>query len=169
MSSVPSPPGCLRATSEFLFWRREGQQQMKRGQQCSERQNNGNSRADSVNGCTQCAYSHSGFSTPDPPVGCTGGLHGSGVDGRARRRKAGKRAVCVCLWRADACAQGGPVARTACVRYASSSGRARARSSARGQRDVAVCLTSSAASAFVDADQVRSSPLAAHCQGGRTL
>ena len=33
----------------------------------------------------------------------------------------------------------------------------------------AVCLTSSAASAFVDADQVRSSPLAAHCQGGRTL
>ena len=35
------------------------------------------------------------------------------------------------------------------------------RNSAREQRDVAVCLTSSAASAFVDADQVRSSPLAA--------
>jgi len=46
-----------------------------------------------------------------------------GGDGRARRRKAGKRAVRVSLWRADACAQGVPVARTACVRYASSSGR----------------------------------------------
>ena len=48
-------------------------------------------------------------------------------------------------------------------------GGAKARSSARGQRDVAVCLTNSTASAFVDADQVRSSPLAAHCQIGRTL
>jgi len=63
-----------------------------------------------------------------------------------------------CLWRAQrACATPLP------------QGGAKARSSARGQRDVAVCLTSSTASAFVDADQVRSSPLAAHCQGGRTL
>jgi len=46
-----------------------------------------------------------------------------GVDGRAPGRKAGKRAVRVSLWRAEACAQGVPVARTACVRYASSSGR----------------------------------------------
>jgi hypothetical protein len=55
-----------------------------------------------------------------------------------------------CLWRARwACATPLP------------QGGAKAESSARGQRDVAVCLTSSAASAFVDADQVRSSPLAA--------
>jgi len=56
----------------------------------------------------------------------------------------------VCLWHAQrACAMPLP------------EGRAKARSSARGQRDVAVCLTSSAASAFVDADHVRSSPLGA--------
>ena len=58
--------------------------------------------------------------------------------------------------------------RRACLRRAQRAcatplpqGGAKAESSARGQRDVAVCLTSSAASAFVDADQVRSSPLAA--------
>ena len=63
-----------------------------------------------------------------------------------------------CLWRAQrACATSLP------------QGGAKARSSARGQRDVAVCITSSAASASIDADQVRSSPLGAHCQGGRTL
>ena len=71
-----------------------------------------------------------------------------GGDDRTRRRKAGKRAVRVSLWRADACAQGVPVARTACVRYASSSGRGQ-RQEQRGQHDFAVCLTSSAASAFV--------------------
>jgi len=42
-------------------------------------------------------------------------------------------------------------------------GGVKTRNSARGQRDVALCLTSSAASAFVDVDQVRSSPMAAHC------
>jgi len=63
-----------------------------------------------------------------------------------------------CLWRAQlACATPFP------------QGGAKARSSARKQRDIAVCLTSSAASAFVDADHVRSSPLGAHCQGGCTL
>jgi len=63
-----------------------------------------------------------------------------------------------CLWRAQrACAMPLP------------QGGTKVRTSARGQRDVAVCLTSSAASAFVDADQVCSSPLTAHCQGGRTL
>jgi len=46
-----------------------------------------------------------------------------GVDDRTRRRKTGKRTVRVNLWRADACAQGVSVARKACVRYASSSGR----------------------------------------------
>jgi len=40
-------------------------------------------------------------------------------------------------------------------------GWAKAESSAHGQRDVIVCLTSSAASAFADAEQVRSCPLAA--------
>jgi len=66
----------------------------------------------------------------------------------------GRRA---CLWRAQrACATSLP------------QGGAKARSSARGQRDVTVCLTSSDASAFVDANQVRSSPLAAHCQSGGT-
>ena len=40
-------------------------------------------------------------------------------------------------------------------------GGAKVRSSAQGQHDVAVCLTNSVASAFVDVDQVRSSPLAA--------
>ena len=55
-----------------------------------------------------------------------------------------------CLWRARwACATPLP------------QGGAKAESSARGQRDVAVCLTSSAASAFVDAGQVCLSPLAA--------
>jgi len=55
-----------------------------------------------------------------------------------------------CLWRAPrACATPLP------------QGGAKAESSARGQRDVAVCLTSYAVSVFVDADQVCSSPLAA--------
>ena len=40
-------------------------------------------------------------------------------------------------------------------------GGAKSRSSAREQRDVAVCLTNSTATAFVDADHVRSSPLGA--------
>ena len=63
-----------------------------------------------------------------------------------------------CLWRAQrACATPLP------------QGGAKARNSARGQHDVVVCLTSSAASAFVDADQVPSSPLTVHCQSGRTL
>jgi len=48
-------------------------------------------------------------------------------------------------------------------------GGAKARSNVRKKRDVVLRLTSSAASAFVDADQVHSSPPAAHCQGGRTL
>jgi len=41
--------------------------------------------------------------------------------------------------------------------------------SARTQREVALWLTSSAASASIDADQSRASPLAAHYEGGRTL
>jgi len=48
-------------------------------------------------------------------------------------------------------------------------GGTKARNHARGERDVALRLTNSAASAFVDSDQVYSSPPAAHCQGGRTL
>ena len=63
-----------------------------------------------------------------------------------------------CLWRA----------RRACATPLPQGG-AKSRSSARGQRDVEVCLTSSTTSAFVDADHVRSPPLGAHCQVGRTL
>jgi len=66
--------------------------------------------------------------------------------------------VCACLWCADACVQGVPVARTAGVRYASSSGRAKPKSSAHGQRDVAVCLTSSAASAFSGGSETHGTP-----------
>jgi len=56
-----------------------------------------------------------------------------------------------CLWRAQrACATPLP------------QGGTKTRSRARGQRDVAVCFTNSGASAFVDAGEVRSSPLAAH-------
>ena len=40
-------------------------------------------------------------------------MNGSGADGRAWRRQTGKQAVCAHLWRADACAQGVPGARTA--------------------------------------------------------
>jgi len=58
-----------------------------------------------------------------------------------------------CLWHA---------AKRACATPLPQGG-AEASSSARGQRDVAVFLTSSAASVFVNADQVRSSALAAHC------
>ena len=55
-----------------------------------------------------------------------------------------------CLWRAQwACAMPLP------------EGGAKAMSRTRGQRDVPVCLTSSTALAFVDADHVRSSPLGA--------
>jgi len=54
-----------------------------------------------------------------------------------------------CLWRA----------RQACTTPLPQ-GQAKAESSARGQRDVAVCLTSSAVLVFVNADQVRLSPLA---------
>jgi len=54
-----------------------------------------------------------------------------------------------CLWRAQ----------RACAMFLPQD-KAKTESSARGQRDITVCLTSSAASAFVDADQVRLSPLA---------
>ena len=53
-----------------------------------------NNRAGSVHGCTQSACLHAGFPTPYPAVGDTAGLHGSDADGKARRRKTGKQAVC---------------------------------------------------------------------------
>ena len=40
-------------------------------------------------------------------------MNGSGADGGVWRRKTSKQAVCAHLWRADAFAQGVPVARTA--------------------------------------------------------
>jgi len=135
LCSVLSPSGCLRASFCFVNARGIGVFVVStRGAAADEA---GGSSA--VKGSTvaavdkQCARvyaicgSHSGFPTPYPPVGCTGGLYGSGGDGRARRHRGGKRAVCACLWRADACAQGVPVARTAGVRYASYSGQRAAR------------------------------------------
>ena len=44
---------------------------------------------------------HADSPTPYPTVGGTGGLNGSGADGRAWRRKTGKQAVCAHLWRAQ--------------------------------------------------------------------
>jgi len=144
LSSIPSPPGCLRATSDFIFfWRREGQQQMNLRAAMQGKASQWQQSSRQGHGCTQCACSHSGFSTTYPPVGCTGGMHGSGVDGRSRRRNAGRQAVCACLWRADACAQCVPVARTACVRYASCGQRGvdgRIRRRKPGRRAVCVCL-----------------------------
>jgi len=64
-----------------------------------------------VRGCARSACLHAVFPTPYP--GGAGGLGGGGGDDRAWRREAGRRAVCARLWRADACAQGVPVARTA--------------------------------------------------------
>jgi len=115
--SVPSPSGCLRATSEFLFWGREGQRQMNRGRQCSEMQPNDNNRAGSVHGCTQTACLHAGlpYALSLRPIPQWATLEGCTAVAliRAWRRKTGKQAVCAHLWRADACAQGVPVARTA--------------------------------------------------------
>ena len=156
LCSVPSPSGCLRAISEFLFLGTRGAAADETG--CSEREPSDSSRAGSGNRCTQCAYSHSGFYTPYPPVGCTGGLNGSVVDDRVRRRNAGKRAVRACMWRAYACAQCLWRAQRACATPLPHGG-ARARSSARGQRDFAVCLTRSAASAFVVVVVICPSPL----------
>jgi len=63
-----------------------------------------------------------------------------------------------CLWRA----------RRACATPLPQGG-AKAESSTRGQRDVAVCLTSSAASAFVDAAKhVARSQVVPVCSHGRT-
>ena len=172
MCSFPSPSGCLRATSEFLFLGTRGAAADESGGGSAVRcrpMTTIEQAVCSVHGCTQPACLHAGFPTPYPTVGGSGGLNGSGADGRAWRRNTGKQAVCAHLRRAGACAQGVPVARTAGGRYASSSERGQIKDNARGERDVALRLTSSAASAFVDADQVHSSPPAAHCQGGRTL
>jgi len=180
-SSVPSPPGCLRATSEFLFLAKLGASADEAGGSSAGKgitmatfdQAVGtgvrNVRAltrDSLHpisqwaaleGCTvallmaehddtkqttgQCARACGALTrvrsaclwcaqracaTPLPQGGAkarSSARGQRGVDDRARRRKAGKRAARVSLWRADACAQGVPVARTACVRYASFSGR----------------------------------------------
>jgi len=181
LNSVPSPPGCLRATSEFLFLARVGALGEEAGDNSAGKgitmatveQAVGtgvhNVRAltrdslhpipqwPSLEGCTvavlmaehddakqasgQCARACGALTrvrsaclwraqracaTPLPQGGAitrSSARGQRGVDDRGRRRKTGKRTVRVSLWRADACAQGVPVAPTACVRYASSSGR----------------------------------------------
>ena len=55
------------------------------------------------------------------------------VDGSAWRRKTGNQAVCAHLWRANACAQGVPVARTAGGPYVYGWGFSRLRESSRHQ------------------------------------
>ena len=146
LSSVPSPPGCLRPRN-FCFGDARGSSILSGGHHYRQRQHNDRSRTGSVHGCTQCAYSHSGFSTPYLQW-----LHGSGVDDRERRHKVGGQCARACgaltrvrrayLWRAQR-AYATPLPQ----------GGAKPRSSARGQRDVAVCITTSTASALVNAVQ----------------
>jgi len=168
--SVPSPSGCLRATSEFLFLGKRGAAADESGGSSAVRGNPVTTIEQAVctgvrnlRACTQVSL------RPIPQwaalEGCTAvalmAEHddaGQASGQCARACGALTRVHSACLW----CAQ-----RAGATPLPE--GGAKARSSARGQRDVAVWLTSSAASAFVDADQVRSSPLAAHCHGGRTL
>ena len=92
-------------------------------------------------------------------------FHGSGADGRARRRKTEKQAVCARLWRADACAQGVRAQRAGATPLPE--GGAKARSSASARREVALWLTSSATTACVSADQMRAS--GRQCAGAQLL
>ena len=96
------------------------------GRQCSEMQPNDNSRAGSVHGCTQTACLHAGFAyalslRPIPQwaalEGCTAvALIVEHDDTRQASRHCARacgaltRVRRACLWRADACAQGVPVA-----------------------------------------------------------
>jgi len=181
LNSVPSPPGCLRATSEFLFLARVGVLGEEAGDNSTGKgitmstveqavgtgvRNVRTLTLDSLHpipkwpsleGFTvavlmaehddakqasgQCARAcgvltrvrsaclwraQRACATPLPQGGAitrSSARGQRGVDDRGRRCKTGKRTVRVSLWRADACAQGVPVAPTACVRYASSSGR----------------------------------------------
>jgi len=101
-------------------------------------QANDNNRAGSVHGCTQPACLHAGFPIPQWAAleGCTAvALMAEHDDARQASRQCARacgalmrvrraclcrapqavptQAVCARLWRADACAQGVPVARTA--------------------------------------------------------
>ena len=106
----PSPSGCLRATSEFLFLGTRGAATDESGGGSAVRCNPMTTIEQAV--CTgvrklrACTQGFPTNSTPYPTMGDTGGLH----TGRSWRRKTGKQAVCAHLWRADACAQGVPVA-----------------------------------------------------------
>ena len=176
LCSVPSPSGCLRATSEFLFLGTRGAAAVESGGSSAVRGNPVITIEQAVRtgvrnlrACTRVSL------RPIPQwaalEGCTA------VDGRAcsdagqasgqcaRAGGALTRVHRACLWRAQ---RAGATRSVAPARPLPEGG-AKARSSARGQRDVALWLTGSAASAFVDADQVRSSPLAAHCHRCRTL
>ena len=63
-------------------------------------------------------------------------FHGSDADGRARRRKTDKQAVCARVWRAGACAQGVRALRAGATPRPE--GGAKTRSNARAQRGVAL-------------------------------
>ena len=97
----------------FCFWGREGQRQMKRG---VVRRNPVTAVVQAVGTGVRNVRTLTRDSLHPIPKARSSARGQRGVDGRARRHKAGKRAVRVSLWRADACAQGVPVTHTACVR-----------------------------------------------------
>ena len=164
MYSVPTPSGCLRATSEFLFLGTRGGATDESGGSSAVRGNPVTTIEQAV--CTGVRNLRAGTRGSLRPIpqwaalqGCTAvalmAEHDDAgqVSGQcARACGALTRGHSACLWRAQR-AGATPLPE----------GGAKVGSSARGQRDVALWLISSAASAFVGADQVRSSPLAAHC------
>jgi len=96
---------------------------------------------------------------PSPPMGCTAVSLMVEHDNAVPQVAADEWTVGACL-----------CARTAYVPYASSAEWDEvARSSARGQRYVAVWLTKYALSTCINADRERSSQLGAYCLGGHTL
>ena len=99
MCSVPSPSGCLRATSEFCFWGREGQRQMNRGRQCSEMQPNDNSRTGSVHGCTQtaCVYAGLPYALSLRPIPQWAALEGCTAVALMAEHDDARQARCVCV------------------------------------------------------------------------
>jgi len=166
--SVPTPSGCLRATSEFLFLGTRGAAADESGGSSAVRDNPVTTIEQAV--CTGVRNLRDSTRVSLRPIprwaaleGCTAvalmAEHDDAGQASGQCARAGgalTREHSACLWRAQ---------RTGATPLPE--GGAKTRNSARGQRDVALWLTSSAASAFVDADQVRSSPLAAHCHRGR--
>jgi len=109
-----------------------------------------------VHGCTQSAGLTRESLRPIPQWAAWKGCMAVEV----MAEEASGQCACACGARTRVCRACLRRARRACATPLPQ-GEAKAESSAHGQRDVIVCLTNSAASVFVDADQVRSCPLAA--------